>query len=506
MVSKLKKLSARFSLTGLFGHSDNVNMQRTKNKKKKYPKLLDKTFALIDAMVNFILKCEGNNMNEVLRVTWGPLFFGLIVILIFFGIGGIWSAVAPIDGAVHASGEVIVSSNRKVVQHLGEGIISKILVKEGQAVKKDEPLVLLNDINEKANLSIIKEKLLSLLATETRLIAIREGFYAVEFPDEVKRLSDDELVNKVIKNQVELFNSQRKSILGKTDVLQQRIKQLHDKLVGLNSQLDAALKQYDLITEELKTKRKLLIGGHIGKPHIFALEKQFAEIEGKVGHYRAAISQMQQKVKENELEIINVKNDFQERANIELKEIGTSIADLKERLMIAEDALARTVIRSPQDGIVTDIRYHTEGGVIQSGVPIMSVIPLNDDLIINAKIQTRNIEEILSAQKKDSNIVSIDGLEGLKVKVRLSAYSARHLSLINGIVSHISPDALGDPRLGRYYLVRVVIPKSELAQFKSVYLYPGMPAEVYIVTQSRTLLSFLFTPIIATFDRSFIER
>ncbi|WP_264331189.1 HlyD family type I secretion periplasmic adaptor subunit [Wolbachia endosymbiont (group B) of Erebia ligea] len=503
-MSKLKKLSAGLSLTGLIG-SDDIDMQRAGNRKKKY-QFLDKTFAWIDAMINFIFKRESNNVNEVLKVTWGPLFFGLVVIFIFFGIGGIWSAIAPIDGAVHASGEVIVSSNRKIVQHLGGGIISKILVKEGQAVKKDEPLVLLSDVNEKANLSIIKEKLLSFLATEARLIAIRGDLDTLEFSDEVKRLSNDELVNKAIKNQVELFNSQRKSILGKTDILQQRIKQLNDELAGLNFQLNAAHKQYDLITEELETKRQLLDSGHISKPHILALEKQFADIEGRVGHYRSAISQVQQKIGENELEIINVKNDAQERANAELKEVNTSIADLKERLMVSEDSLARTIIKSPQDGIVTDIRYHTEGGVIQSGVPIMSIVPSDDDLIIDAKVLTRNIEEILSAKKKDSNIVSIDGLEGLKVKVRLSAYSARRLSLINGIVNHISPDVLDDPRMGRYYSVRVVIPKSELAQFKNVYLYPGMPVEVYIVTQSRTLLSFLFTPIIATFDRSFIER
>ncbi|WP_175818362.1 HlyD family type I secretion periplasmic adaptor subunit [Wolbachia endosymbiont of Dirofilaria (Dirofilaria) immitis] len=476
-------------------------------KKKKCPKFLDKTFILIDAVTSFILKREGNSVNEVLKVTWGPLFFGLVVILIFFGVGGIWSAIAPIDGAVHASGEVIVSSSRKVVQHLGGGIISKILVKEGQVVKKNEPLVLLNDVNEKANLSIVKEKLLSLLTTEARLIAIRAGLDKIEFPDEIKKLSNSELANRVIKNQVKLFHSQRKSALGKTNVLQQRIKQLHNELVGLHSQLDAALKQYDLVAEELEIKRQLLNNSYIGKTHIFALKKQFAEIEGRVGHYRAAISQAQQKIGENELEIVNVRNDFQERANIELKEISTSIADLKKRLIVAEDTLARTIIRSPQDGIVTDIRYHTEGGVIQSGVPVMSIVPSDDDLIIGTKIQTRNIEEIISAQKRGSNMVSVGGgLEGLKVKVRLSAYNARSLGFINGVVSYISPDALDDPRLGRYYLVHVVIPKSELAQFKNVYLYPGMPAEVYIVTQSRTLLSFLFTPIIATVDRSFIER
>ncbi|MDG7056174.1 MAG: HlyD family type I secretion periplasmic adaptor subunit [Wolbachia endosymbiont of Meromenopon meropis] len=467
-----------------------------------------KTFvALIDKIVSFILKRECcSNMNEVLRVTWGPLFFGLVVIITFFGICGTWSAIAPIDGAVHASGEVIVSSNRKIVQHLGGGIINKILVKEGQSVKKDESLILLNDINEKVNLSIIKEKLLSLLATEARLIAISTNLDSVEFSDEIRDFSDISLVNEVIKNQIRLFDFQRRGILGKIDILKQRIKQLHDELSGLNSQLYAIIKQYDLIVEELETKKQLLNGGHISKPHILALEKQFAEIEGKVGHYRAAISQVQQKIGETELKIINVKNNAQEKASIELKEIKTSISNLRKRLMVAEDALARTIIRSPQNGIVTDVRYHTEGGVIQSGVPIMSIVPSNDDLIIEAKIHTRNIEEILSAQKKNSNIVSIDGLKGLKVKVRLSAYNSRRLGLINGIVNHISPDALDDPRLGRYYLVRVVIPKSELAQFKTVYLYPGMPVEVYIVTQSRTLLSFLFTPIIATVERSFIER
>ncbi|MDN5247751.1 MAG: HlyD family type I secretion periplasmic adaptor subunit [Wolbachia endosymbiont of Tyrophagus putrescentiae] len=493
-----------FSLTSLLGHSNNINMQ--KSKRKKHSKLLDKALGCIDKVTNFILKREGKHTNEVLRVTWGPLFFGLIVIFIFFGIGGIWSVVAPIDGAVHASGEVIVSSNRKIVQHLGGGIISKILVKEGQAVKKDEPLVLLNDVNEKANLSIIKEKLLSFLATEARLIAIRGNLPTLELSDEIKQLSSKEIVNKVMKNQIKLFNSQRKSVLGKIGILQQRIKQLNDELVGLSSQLEAADKQSTLINEELEMKRQLLEGGHIGRPHILILEKQFAEIEGRVGHLRSAISQVQQKIGENELEIINTKNDYQERANAELKEVSTSIADLKERLMVAEDGLARTVIKSPQDGVVTDIKYHTEGGVIQSGVPIMSVVPSDDDLVINAKIQTRNIEEILSAQKTSKNIISAGGLKGLKVKVRLSAYSARRLGLINGIVSHISPDALDDPRLGRYYSVRVVIPQQEIEQFKNVYLYPGMPAEVYIVTQSRTFFSILFTPIIAAFDKSFIER
>ncbi|WFW29865.1 MAG: HlyD family type I secretion periplasmic adaptor subunit [Wolbachia endosymbiont of Menacanthus eurysternus] len=463
-------------------------------------------FKLIDATINFILKRKNNNINELLQETWGPLLFGLTVILIFFGIGGIWSATAPIDGAVHASGEVTVSSNKKVIQHPNGGIINKILVKDGQTVKKDEPLILLCDTDEKANLNIIKKKLLLLLATEARLVAVTQGVETIEFSNEIKKLSDEDFTNKIIKNQIKLFNSQHKSILGKIHILEQRIKQLYSELIGLNSKLNASLKQESLIIEELEIKKQLLLRGYMSKLHILTLEKQLAEIEGKVNHYRAVITQVQQKIEEYRLEIVNTRNNSQEKANIELKETITSIADLKERLIIAENKLASTIIKSPQDGIVTDMKYHTKGGVIQSGIPIMKIVPYNDNLVIDAKVQTKNIEEILSAQNKNSNIISVDKLRGLKAKVRLSAYNARRLSLINGIVSYISPDALDDPRLGRYYSIRVTIPKSELDRFKAVYLYPGMPVDIYIVTQSRTLLSFLFTPIITTFDKSFIER
>lgn len=510
MLRKFKKYlsgifaNAELSVPSLLGHGS-FEVKNSSN--KKYPKFLDKSFLLIDAIINFILKRKGNNKtNEVLNVTWGPLITGSVIMLIFFGIGGLWSFTAKLEGAVIAPGEVVLFSHKKTIQHLEGGIIDKILVQEGQAVKKGDHLIYFSDVSAKANLGIIREKLLNSLVTEARLVAIRDNLDHINFPDEITILSDKEAVHKVVSAQEKLFNSYRKTMLGQIDILDQRIKQQHNELKGLSSQLDAANKQYGFIKEELETKRKLLDDGHISKPFILTLEKQFAEAEGRIGQYNALISQVHQKVGENELEIMNIKNKIQDNANAELKEVNTIISDLRERLMMAEDILKRTIIRAPEDGTVTGLKYHTEGGVVPPGAPIMDIVPIDDELIVDSKIQTRNIEEILSAQKKGDHTVNIDGVQGLEVKVRLSAYSSRRVGLIKGVVSQVSADALSEPNGFRYYLVRVAIPKKELSQLKNVYLYPGMPAEVYIITQSRTPFSYLATPIMTSFEKALRER
>ncbi len=498
--------NTEFSVPGLLGHGSSI-IEEKNNKSKKHSKFIEKSCSLLDTIINFILRREGTNKsNEVLRVTWGPLITGSVIMLIFFGIGGVWSGVARLEGAVIAPGEVVLFSHKKTIQHLEGGIISKILVKEGQSVKKGDPLIYFSDVSAKANLGIIKEKLLTSLATEARLSAVRDNLDKIDFPDEIIALSNNETVNKVVEGQEKLFNSYRKTVLGQVDILQQRTKQLEDQLVGLSAQLNAANKQYGFVKEELEVKRKLLDDGHISKPNILMLEKQFADAEGTIGQYNASISQVHQKIGENKLEIINIGNNVQDRTNAELKEINAIISDLKERLMMAEDISKRTVIKASEDGTVTGLKYHTEGGVVPPGAPIMDIVPVGDELIIDSKIQTRNIEEILSAQKKGDHVIRKDGFEGLEVKVRLSAYSARRVGLIKGIVSQVSADAFSEPNGFRYYLVRVVIPKTELSQLKNVYLYPGMPAEVYIVTQSRTPFSYLATPIMMSFEKALRER
>ncbi|MGN7661752.1 MAG: HlyD family type I secretion periplasmic adaptor subunit [Anaplasma sp.] len=493
-----------FSLPGLLGHNA---LYQEKDKDSKTSGFIQKSLPFIDEVVNFVFGIDRKVKNEALRASWGPLLAGLVVIVIFFGFFGVWAAIAPLDGAVIAPGEVVASMNRQIVQHLEGGIIKEIPVRDGDTVSKGQPLVHLNDTAAKANLGIIKEKMLILLATEARLLAVKNRLEDIEFSPEIHDLSSAKVVSKVLENQRELFHSQKQSISGQLQILQQRIKQLNQELAGLAAQLASEEKQYRLISEELETKRSLLSEGYISKPYILNLERVYADAEGKLGHIRARIASVEQKIGENQLEMLNITNSVLDRANAELKETDASITDLRERLIAAEDVLKRTVIRSPQNGIVTGLRYHTEGGVIPSGGAIMEVVPADDDLIIDAKMPTRNIEEVLSAQAVEENLVTSGEHRGLKAKVRLSAYNIRKFGLIDGIVIQVSADALTDSQSVRYYSLRVVIPRSAYSgKFKNLRLRHGMPAEVFVVTRSRTLLSYLLTPITSTFEKAFKER
>ncbi|KJV69552.1 HlyD family type I secretion periplasmic adaptor subunit [Candidatus Neoehrlichia procyonis] len=493
------------SLPQLLGH-DSLHKNGTTNKHSS--KIIGKLTSVIDSIVNFIFRIKNKHkINDALKVSWGPLFAGLVIIIMFFGFFGIWAATAPLDGAVIAVGEVMSSLNRQIVQHLEGGIIKKISVQEGEIVQKNQPLIYLNDTAAKANLAILQEKMLVLLTTEARLTAIKNNLNNITFPSNVYTLSDIQTVNKVLDNQQQLFLSYRKNISGQIKILKQRIKQLRQELSGLSAQLTSETKQYTLITEELNTKKKLLKSGYISKPYILNLERLHAEAQGKLGHIKAAIASTQQKIGENKLEIINIINNMQDKTNIELKDTDSAIADLKERLRAAKDVLTRTIIRSPQNGIVTGLKYHTEGGVVSPGSNIMDIVPIDEDLVIEAKIPTRHIEEILSAQSNSKNIISNDKYIGLKAKVRLSAYNIRKFGLANGIMTQVSADAFSEYNGTRYYSIRIVIPKSlQLGKFKNIKLYPGMPAEVFIITQSRTLLNYLLTPITSTFEKAFKER
>ncbi|MCU7611853.1 HlyD family type I secretion periplasmic adaptor subunit [Anaplasma capra] len=492
-----------FSLPRLLGHN---SLHKEKDDLRR-PKFVEKSLRLIDKIVSFVFGIEKEGENEALRASWGPLLVGLVVVIVFFGFFGVWAATAPLDGAVIAPGEVVSSLNRQIVQHLEGGIIHKILAQDGDTVSKGQPLVLLNDTAAKANLGIIKEKMLVLLATEARLLATKNHSESIVFPREIHDLSSADVVEKVLENQRELFNSQRKSVSGQLDILKQRIKQLNQELSGLAAQLESEEKQYKLISEELKAKRSLLAEGYISKPHILSIERAHANSEGELGHIRAKIAGAEQKIGENQLEMINITHSVLDRVNSELKETDAAITDLKERLMAAEDVLKRTIIRSPQNGVVTGLRYHTEGGVIPPGGTIMEVVPDDDGLIIDAKMPTRNIEEVLSAGTVEENMVTSGEHSGLRAKVRLSAYNIRKFGLIDGIVTQVSADALTDPNGVKYYSLRVVIPGSARSgKFKGLKLHQGMPAEVFVVTRSRTLLNYLLTPITSTFEKAFKER
>lgn len=438
---------------------------------------------------------EGNTeiSLELREVIKGPVRFGLIVtgaVILFFVV---WSGLAPLQSAAIATGTVVLKSNKKTVQHLEGGIISEIMVKEGDIVEVGQPLISLNHTSANARQELLLGQLLVAKATEARLNAERDKKDHVEFDPELLQRQNDPEIEKIIENQKKLFSTRIDSLNGQINILKQKIEQSNEQLAGLDAQRKATQSQLRLIKEELVAKKQLLDKGYVKKPEYLALQRNQANLEGQEGQYTSEIARTKESITETQLQIISAKNEFDKEAAADLKEVQSQISDLKEQLLASSDILERTVITAQQAGKITGLQYHTVGGVISPGAPILDIVPMNDKLVIDAQVSVNDIDIVHA---------------GLTAKIMLSAYKARAVPRLDGMVIDVSADRFTDPNSGvPYYKARVEIDADNLKKLTSdVELYPGMPAEVFIVTGEGTFLDYLFEPLTQSFRRAFKEQ
>lgn len=434
----------------------------------------------------------GQDEQELAASIRPYLRFGVAVVtltLLFF-VG--WGGIAPLDSAAVAPGSVVVASNRKTIQHLEGGIITDILVKDGDKVEEGQELVRLNATSAKARRELITGKLLSARATEARLLAQRDGKEEIEVTEGLKALGEKEDYQQVLDGQKNMFETRRKAYLGEMQVLDQRIVQLEEKITGMQAQKTASERQLVLIAEEIKTNTALLEKGLSIKSRLLALQREEASLQGEIGNFTSEITNIQEKIGETKIQKLNRENEYQKEVATDLKDTQQEIAGLEEQLSASSDVFDRTVITAPHAGTVTGLKYHTVGGVIAPGTAIMDLVPRDDMLMVEVRIQPQDIDVVHP---------------GLKAKVRLSAYRSRMIPRLDGKVEYVSADRFVDEKAQMaYYLGRVRIDEEEMKKLAGkVELYPGMPAEVFIVTGSRTLLEYLGAPLIQSFQRSLIE-
>ena len=274
--------------------------------------------------------------------------------------------------------------------------------------------------------------------------------------------------------------------------MRQKIEQSKREIDGLRAQQTSASDQVRLIRDELRGVRILYQQKNISIQRLKALEREEANLLGRLGEHQAMESRAEQAIAEAEIEILNLRNDFQNDVVDELRETQTQLADIEERIRASADTFKRILIIAPLSGTITDLKVHTVGGVISPGAKIADIVPQDDKLIVEAKVQPQDIDVVRA---------------GLLARVRLSAYKTRNVPPVDGIVRHVSPDRFTDERTGQsYYLARIEIDDKELKPLKEVELYPGMPTDVLIVIGERTLLSYLFAPITDSFNKAFREQ
>lgn len=420
------------------------------------------------------------------------ILFGLFVILVAFCGFGVWAAMASIASAVIAPGTVTVDSNRKKIQHLEGGVVKDLLVRDGNEVEEGDVLIRLDENRPQAALSILQSRYDSARATEGRLLAEQQDLQEISFPEQLLMRSSDIKVAEILAGQLQLFEARRNSRKGEAEILENRIIQLQDDVKGIEAQQRAKGRQISLVKEEKDSIKDLLDKGYSDRPRFLALERESARLEGERGELISDIARTNTRIGETRLEMIQLRKNFLEQVVTELRSIGADVADLEEQIDAARHTLEHIEIRSPVDGVVVGMGVHTVGGVIRSGETILEVVPMNDQLIIEVRVQPQDIDNVAI---------------GLQAGVQFTAFKQRTTPRLQGEVIYLSADRFVDERTGEaYYLARIRVTEEEVKRLGDQRLQPGMPAEIMIRTGERTAFQYLVQPFADSLEKAWREE
>jgi HlyD family secretion protein/epimerase transport system membrane fusion protein len=424
--------------------------------------------------------------------TRGPIRLGLILIVVFFGGFGTWAALAPLDSAATAPGFIAVDTSRKTVQHLEGGIIDEILVAEGDRVEAGQVLVRLDETRSRAAFDVLESQYLAELAAEARLRTEQKGGAEIDFGERVMAAASDPTVADIISGQRGMFETRRKALDAQIGILTQGKAQAEQEIEGNKAQQQAKKTQLALILEEHKAVKELYEKGYEKKPRVLALQRAAAVLKGEIALLESNVAATRQQIGESDFRILSLRDVFEKDVATELRETQKRIAELEDRVKTQADVLRRIDIVAPQAGTVVGLRFHTAGGVVSPGAPLLDIVPSADRLVVEARVRPDDIDVVH---------------EGLPAQVRLTAYMQRTTPYVEGTVTQVSADHIIDEQTGvAYFKVRVEIDATSLAELDDVDLYPGMPVDVMIKTGERTALDYMLAPITGSMYRAFREQ
>lgn len=417
---------------------------------------------------------------------------GFAVVFLLIGGAAVWAATTEIAGAVLAQGTVVVESNVKKVQHPTGGVVSEILVHDGDKVKPGDLLLRIDETVARANLQIVTQQIDELEAREARLKAERDGADTVTPPARLGRRMSEAGVREILRGETSLFKSRRDTRAGQKAQLRERIAQYEEQIIGTLGQIAAKSKEVGLINQELTGLEQLKAKQLVTTNRLNVLRREAARLEGERAQLKAELAKTKGKITEIGLEILRIDQEFSTDLIKDLRETQSKKAELIERRVTAEDQLNRVDIRAPRSGIVNQLSAHTVGGVVNPAETIMLIVPEDDRLVVEAKVAPSDISQLHQQQT---------------ALIRFSAFNQRVTPQIEGIVNRISADVTIDPQRGSsYYVVRVEIREAELRKLGDEKLLPGMPVEVQIRTQDRTALSYLVKPLQDQIAKAWRER
>ncbi|WP_154124536.1 HlyD family type I secretion periplasmic adaptor subunit [Grimontia hollisae] len=430
-------------------------------------------------------------MNEIPAIR-RLVIIGFGAIALFLGTFGVWSVFSPLEGASIAPGVVTVDSQRKTVQHLEGGIIDKILVAEGEDVAKGDPLIYLDKTQASTQLEQLTTRQRNALAREARLITERDNKPDITFPDALLMEKDNPRVEELLVNQQRIFEARRDFFDSQTEIIDKQLAQNTAELDGQKKRLEIEKRRLSIIGEEIAGNRQLAEKGYVSKTQVLRLEREEAQILSTISQLQSNASRLQQNVAEN---LAQLKEQELERVReiVEgLRESRQERYELDDQIAAAKDILDRTTIKAPLSGTVLNLQVFSEEGVITPGQSLLDIVPSDESLVIEAKVDPSDIDQVRA---------------GMKAQIRLTALSMRSVRPLEGELMTVSADRLVDEQSGlAYYLARVKLIDNINDILGGIELYPGMQAEVMLLTEPRTPIEYLLKPLTESLNRAFREQ
>ncbi|MBD2803668.1 HlyD family type I secretion periplasmic adaptor subunit [Xenorhabdus sp. ZM] len=423
--------------------------------------------------------------NRYLRIGW--LIIG-IGILGFF----IWAAFAPLDKGVASSGTVVVDGNRKTVQSPVNGIIRQIEVKEGELVKAGQILVQLSQVQVNAQIDSLKQQFYTKLATEARLLAEQQGQEEIVFPSALLTQQSEQRIDDILALQEQLFLSRREMLRSDLAGMRQAEEGMNFQIKGLKEALESKRQQLASLKEQVANLQPLTEEGFFPRNRYLELLRNESELSGSMAEMTGKIGQLEKQRQETLQRIIQQQADYQREVRSQLADVQVAANELKNKLETAEFDLSHTSIIAPVDGSVVGLNVFTQGGVVTPGEKLMEILPVQSELEVESRLMVHLIDKVAVGQDVD---------------LMFTAFNQNRTPKVTGKVAVISADRLVDEVTREpYYQMRLKVAPEEREKLAGLHIKPGMPVEVFVKTGSRSLLSYLFKPLVDRASTSLIEE
>jgi protease secretion system membrane fusion protein len=414
------------------------------------------------------------------RIGWLIVLVGVLGFIL-------WASLAPLDKGVPMQGTVAKEGSRKSIQHQSGGTIQDILVKDGDVVKAGQVLVRLNPTIAKSQAETSRAQFIVARASESRLLAERDGLTKLTFPDVLLKEKSDPRVAEAMELQTQLFNSRRTSLSSELQAYDENVAGLKSQLTGLKDSRTSKQNQNVIVKDQLDNMRDLAKDGYVARSRMQEVERLFVQLNGAISEDDGNIGRIQRQIAETTLRRQQRASDYQKEVRTQLSDVQREADSLDSRLTGQDYELAATEIKAPVDGTVVNLAVFTKGGVIGPGMRMMDIVPSDDALVVEGQLPVNLVDRVHT---------------GLEVELMFSAFNANRTPHIPGELIQVSADRTVDEHTGQpYYKVRARVTKEgqQLIAAKNLNIRSGMPVEMFVKTGERTMASYLLKPV---FDRA----